>query len=137
MSKFPLFESLFQDTTHEHELPFPPERQTFIINHIADLDETGREVFYALIREDHLRRTNDPNILPPCCKQMKSGIRVEFDKVPLHMKYVLHSFIERHLRKLQEDAMFFQPRSSIDSSTPPSSATLKNTTATTVDHRVS
>lgn len=112
MSAFPLFDSLHHDTKHEHNLPFPPERQSFIVNHITDLDENGREIFYALIREDHLRHTKDATTLPPCCKQLRGGIRVEFDKVPIHMKYMLYAFIERHLRKVHEDAMFFQPSSS-------------------------
>lgn len=129
MSAFPLFESLFQDTTDEHTLPFPPERQAFVVSHISDLDENGREVFYALIREDHVRRSKDPNALPPCCKQMKSGIRIEFDKVPLHMKYMLYAFIQRHLRKLHEDALFFQPQQQHSSSSTLQNVKQKNISA--------
>jgi len=107
---FPLFQSLFEMTKDEHSIPFPSSSQEFIVKHINDLDENGREIFYAIIRQDQIQRY--PSIeLPSCCKQMKSGLRIEFDKVPNHVKYMLYSFIEKHLQKINEDAVFFQQSS--------------------------
>lgn len=105
---FPLFQSLFDDTLECHNDSFPSDYQEFILQHITDLDENGREIFYAIIRQDQLKRS--PSVsesLPTCCKQMKSGIRIDFDKIPNAVKHMLHSFIKKYLKKLNEDATFF------------------------------
>jgi hypothetical protein len=105
---FPLFQSLFQDTKDLHKDPFRKEDQEFILEHITNLDENGREIFYAIIRQDQLERTpTSAETLPNCCKQMKSGIRIDFDRIPNPVKHMLHSFIKKYLRKLNEDATFF------------------------------
>ena len=106
---FPLFESLHADTLANHLEPFPEDEQIRVLNHIADLDENGREIFYAIIRQDHVKRyPTSMNEMPSSCKQMKSGIRVDFDKIPNHLKYILAEFINRHVNKIKEDAMFFK-----------------------------
>lgn len=106
---FPLFQALYNDTKDRHDQPFPQDDQIFILEHIADLDEHGREIFYAIIRQDQLKRslTSNSNSLPTCCRQMKSGIRVDFDKIPNPVKYMLHSYIKKFLKKMNEDATFF------------------------------
>lgn len=104
---FPLFQALFNDTKDRHEKPFPKEHQEFILDHISNLDENGREIFYAIIRQDQIKQSPLPHALPSCCKQMKSGIRIDFDKIPNAVKYMLHSFIEKYMKKLNEDATFF------------------------------
>ena len=106
MSSFPLFETLYNDTKEQHANPFSNQDQQFVLENIAQLDENGREIFYAIIRQDQFKRcSNTTNDLPTCCKQMKSGIRVDFDKVPNHLKYILFEFIKRHLQKIQEDSL--------------------------------
>ena len=108
---FPLFESLYNDTLPNHNDPFPETEQTRVLEHIGDLDDNGREIFYAIIRQDHVKRyPNSIGDLPSSCKQMKSGIRVDFDKIPNHLKYILAEFINRHVNKIKEDAMFFSPK---------------------------
>lgn len=105
---FPLFQSLINETSESHNDSFPQEYQDFILQHITDLDENGREIFYAIIRQDQLKRYPDVSEpLPTCCKQMKSGIRVDFDKIPNSVKHMLHSFIKKYLKKVHEDATFF------------------------------
>ena len=107
---FPLFETLFNETIDKHNEPFSLHDQEYVLEHIGELDENGREIFYAIIRQDHIKRyPNSTNELPLSCKQMKSGMRVDFDKVPNHLKYILAEFITRHLKKMKEDAMFFSP----------------------------
>lgn len=105
---FPLFQALYNDTKDRHDEPFPQTEQEFILNHILDLDENGREIFYAIIRQDQINGVpTPPQSLPNCCKQMKSGIRIDFDKIPNSVKYMLHLFIKKYLKKLNEDATFF------------------------------
>lgn len=114
MSAFPLFESLFNETKNNHNEPFSIESQDFVLQHIQDLDEYGREIFYSIIRQDQLKRyPNSVNELPNSCKQMKSGIRIDFDKIPIHVKYMLEEFIKRHLNKINEDISFFNQKTKI------------------------
>ena len=108
-ASFPLFQSLFDDTLESHNDSFPSDYQEFILQHITDLDENGREIFYAIIRQDQIKKSSNvtADSLPTCCKQMKSGIRIDFDKIPNAVKHMLHSFIKKYLKKLNEDATFF------------------------------
>jgi hypothetical protein len=113
MNCFPLYETLFHETTTLRTLPFPQEDQQYIFRHVAQLDEYGREMFYAIIRQDHVLMTirehaSPPVHLPPSCRQLKSGLRIDFDKVPNHVKYMLREFIQRHLKKIHEDVLFFK-----------------------------
>lgn len=106
-SSFPLFNFLYDDTKKKQGVPFPIDQQEFILDHITDLDENGREIFYAIIRQYQLKYENSNINLPVYCKQLKSGIRIDFDKLSNHVKYMLHLFMEKHLTKLNEDAIFF------------------------------
>ena len=115
MSGFPLFESLYNDTKEKHGQQFPDEHREYVLNHIPNLDENGREIFYAIIRQDHVQRYPSlSNELPSFCKQLKSGIRIEFDDIPNSVKYMLYEFINRHLKKITEDAMFFKRKDNIE-----------------------
>lgn len=106
---FPLFKYLYDDTKEKHEIAFPIENQEFIISHINDLDENGREIFFAIIRQYQLKyESNNNNEIPNYCKQLKSGIRIDFNRLSNPVKYMLHEFMEKHLKKLNEDTVFFK-----------------------------
>lgn len=108
MTCFPLYETLFQETMACHTTLFPTDDQQYISRHIVHLDDDGKEIFYAIIRQDHIASHPDSTGLPPSCRQLKAGLRVDLDKVPNHVKYMLREFVSRHLKKLQEDTLFFQ-----------------------------
>lgn len=106
---FPLFTSLFNDTQCRHAQPLTSEDDEFFLKHISDLDDNGREIFYAVIRQDHVLANENvcPDALPPCCKQMKKGLRVDIDKIPLHLKHMLLLFLRKYIEKQKEEATFF------------------------------
>jgi hypothetical protein len=104
---FPLFDSLYTDTMDTHETEFTDENRQFILQHITDLDDYGREIFFAIIRKDQIKSMYTQT-LPSSCKQLKSGMRIDFDKIPNHVKFMLFEFMRRHLQKMNEDAIFLK-----------------------------
>jgi len=109
MSTFPLFDSLYTDAQHFEFVECKNEMKDFILHHIQDLDENGREIFFAIIRQYQILYEKPMSSdLPLYCKQLKSGIRIDFDKIPNVVKYMLHHFIKRHLHKMNEDVLFFK-----------------------------
>lgn len=115
-NSFPLFTSLFNDTRGRHTESLSTDDEEFFLKHISDLDDNGREIFYAIIRQHHILSTSNPSkapntstptVLPPCCKLMKKGIRIDFDKIPLELKHMLLLFLRKYMDKLKEDATLF------------------------------
>lgn len=104
MSQFPIYDSLCSEMTmtQEQQQHLLEEQENYLQEHVKDLDITGREIFYALIRKDEcMNGRTSPS--ESSCKQMKHGVRIDYDKLLPRTKLLLYMFLKRHEQKLAED----------------------------------
>lgn len=98
-SQFPLFNSLNNKTKQLKE--FTHKEKMDIIKDIKSFDKNGHELIYALIKAYDL---NDgilnPISFPYEGKQLKTGIKFDFDKFPNKLQNILGTFVEMH-KKLE------------------------------------
>lgn len=107
MSQFPIYDSLCQEIGNlmSHSTPedFSDADKEYLLETIKHLDVNGREIFYAIIHKDELALGRSPDEYS--FKQMKQGVRVDFDKLAIRTKILLHAFLKRHEAKLAEQIL--------------------------------
>ena len=81
---------------------------------IQNLDKTGQEHLYAIIRNYQLEYDKDDfDELPYKVKVKKSGYKWEMQKLPPRLVVMIRNFVELHLEKLQEETQrtsFFEKK---------------------------
>lgn len=102
MSQFPIYESLYNEIhpNGNKEFNLTEENEKFIQDQVKTLDINGREVFYGIIRKDEFIQGKQETEYS--FKQMKHGIRIDFDKLTSHTKTMLYAFLKRHEKNLKE-----------------------------------
>lgn len=107
MSQFPIYDSLCQEVGDlvDHCTPqdFLEADKAYIIDSIQHLDVNGREIFYAIIHKDELAQGRHPE--EHSFKQMKQGVRIDYDKLSTRTKILLRAFLKRHEVKLAEQIL--------------------------------
>lgn len=85
---FPLYHSIKCDDFKE----LSQEEKDKFIELIKDTSEDKMNIIYALIRSYHL--DNDINIqdIPYGGKNLKSGLKFDFDNLPSKLQFMLHTF---------------------------------------------
>lgn len=107
MSQFPIYDSLCQqigDLMHQcTPNDFSDADKEYVLESVKRLDMNGLEIFYAIIRKDELAqgRQQDEHSF----KQMKQGVRIDFDKLSVRTKILLHAFLKRHDAKMAEQIL--------------------------------
>ena len=95
MANFPLYTSLkmIKNTTEIDGKKF--------IKMFKKIDQKSHELIYALIRSFQMEKNIDVlnAALPFEGRQLKSGHRFNFDKLPLQLQHILYEFITRDLNK--------------------------------------
>jgi len=96
MANFPLYTSLKTITKNTTEI----DGKKFI-KMFKKIDPKSHELIYALIRSFQMEKNIDVlnAALPFEGRQLKSGYRFNFDKLPLHLQHILYEFINRDLNK--------------------------------------
>lgn len=101
MSQFPIYESLYNEIhSNGNTIIMNEENEKFIQDQVKTLDINGREVFYGIIRKDEFIQGKSSSEYS--FKQMKHGIRIDFDKLTPHTKTMLYAFLKRHEKNLKE-----------------------------------
>ena len=107
MSSFPLFDSLNKDIPKK-DLSID-EKEEFI-SKIQDIDNTGRDLVYALIQFYNISEENKPNSdeLPykGIKEEMSKGLQNltwTFTDFPIKLRHILYKFIKIHMQSVQED----------------------------------
>lgn len=99
---FPLYDMLSDNVSKKGELVplVKSSKEKLITNINKNMDETGYELIYSLIKAHHMNNNKD-NLykLPYNMKNLKLGLRVDLDNLPLTLQYILLEFIDRHLNK--------------------------------------
>lgn len=107
MSQFPIYDSLCQEIgdlmIHCTANDFSEADKEYLLESVKHLDLNGREIFYAIIHKDELAqgRNHDEHSF----KQMKQGVRIDFDKLSVRTKILLRAFLRRHEAKLAEQIL--------------------------------
>ena len=80
--------------------PLTKQQKEKLIISIKNIDDNGYELIYTLINVHYLNN-NKENLykLPYNIRNLKLGLRVDIDNLPLPLQYMLLEFIEIHLKK--------------------------------------
>jgi hypothetical protein len=99
MSLQNLYNSLKNDV---QDCPFT-EKDKFLKN-VAQLDEKGHEMFYAIVKTHQLENKKDsyPQ-LPYESKFVSSKLRIDFEKLPTQLKHILCKFMNMHILSMEEE----------------------------------
>jgi len=110
---FPLFQTIYRQT-QDVELTMSNEEKLGLSEKIQNLDKTGQEHLYAIIRNYQLEYDKDDfDELPYKVKVKKSGYKWEMQKLPPRLVVMIRNFVELHLEKLQEETQrtsFFEKK---------------------------
>lgn len=109
MSNFPLYDSLNKDFSKK-DLTVK-EKEEFL-NKIENIDETGRDLIYALIQFFHIENEKDfsSNVLPykgirEETSKGKENLTWTFTDFPIKLRHILYKFIQMHTQSMEEDTV--------------------------------
>jgi len=107
MSNFPLFDSLNKDLPKK-DLTIN-EKEEFI-SKIQDIDNTGRDLVYALIQVYSISEENKNNFDELPYKGIKEertkgvqDLTWTFTDLPIKLRHILYKFIKIHTQSVEED----------------------------------
>jgi hypothetical protein len=104
MSNFPLYADLLKKVPKKD---LTAKQKIDVINTIKNMDKSGREIVYALIRSHQLENTSDltTNTLPPYSGYVTNGNPTfDFNDFPIPLRHILYKFanIQRISKKDDE-----------------------------------
>jgi hypothetical protein len=68
-----------------------------ILEDVKSFDDNGHELIYTLIKVYHINNTEGSNLeYPYGSKLFKTGIRFDFNQLPLKLQHVIFNFVEMH-----------------------------------------
>lgn len=109
MSNFPLYDSLNRNLSKK-DLTVK-EKEEFL-NKIENIDETGRDLVYALIQVYRIQNENDItlDILPykgirEQTSKGKENVTWNFTDFPIKLRQILYKFIQMHTQSMEEDTV--------------------------------
>ena len=88
---FPLY-TIINDKLTEDLKPLTKGEKEKMISKIKQLDDNQHEHIYALIKVHHLENENEFK-LPYGMKNLKLGIRVDIDTIPIKLQYIIKEFL--------------------------------------------
>ena len=100
---FPLYDTLSNEIENEEDIEFKKKEK--LMKDIKSLDNKGHETIYALIKVFKIQNDESTSTLtiPYEGKNIKAGIKFEFDKLPIKLKYMLLKFVELHIKNMEEN----------------------------------
>ncbi len=81
----------------ENLLDLTDESKSSLIQSILNINKSGSELIYCIIRSYENEKGSD-NTIPFNGKIQKSGIRFELDALDIKLKHMLKTFIDMHER---------------------------------------
>lgn len=107
MSNFPLYDSLNKDFPKK-DLTIK-EKEEFL-NKIENIDDTGRDLVYALIQVYRIQNEKDLSldVLPykgirEQTSKGKENVTWNFTVFPIKLRHILYKFIQMHTQSMEED----------------------------------
>jgi hypothetical protein len=85
---FPLYHSINLDDFKELTVD---EKDKFI-DSFKDMSEDKHKIIYALVRAYHLDHDNNLQEIPYGGKNLKSGLKFDFDNLPSKLQFMLYTF---------------------------------------------
>ena len=110
---FPLFDTIYKQT-ESTDLSIPHQERLDLAEQISQLDKSGHEYIYAIIRNYQLELDQeDFNELPYKVRLKRQGMKWEMQKLPPRLLVMIRHFVFLHLQKLQEETQrttFFEKK---------------------------
>jgi len=105
MSNFPLYDTLFNEITTNEDIS-DKEKDKFI-KMVKNIDQTGYELIYVLIRVYQLENSEDKSTfkLPFGGKYSKEDIKFDLNELPNKLKHMLYRFVNIHTKKIEEETI--------------------------------
>jgi len=97
---FPLYDSL---NINLIDKDLSPSQKDGFIKKVKELDDSGSELMYALIRFHYIKMENDTLSLPYDCKIQKNDMQFDMERFPYKLKQILYTFLKKHAKKMKED----------------------------------
>lgn len=112
MSNFPLYDSLSKDILNKD---LSIKQKNDFINNVKNIDNTGSELIYALIKVYHIQNIDEKNtiILPFEGEYLNNEIKFDLDKLPNKLKQILFKFLQIHTKTMKEDIVINENRGEI------------------------
>lgn len=85
---FPLYQSIKRDDFKE----LTTEEKDKFMEVLKDMSEDKHKVIYALIRAYHLEHDINMQEIPYGGKNLKSGLKFDFDNLPSKLQFMLYNF---------------------------------------------
>ncbi len=85
---FPLYQSIKRDDFKE----LTTEEKDKFMEIFKDMSEDKHKVIYALIRAYHLEHDVNMQEIPYGGKNLKSGLKFDFDNLPSKLQFMLYNF---------------------------------------------
>ena len=104
MNKFPLYTTLYKDTTTK-DLKVS-EKKNFI-KCLSQVEDDASELIYVLIKIYYMEENPDgENTWTPYgSKFVKNNIEFDINLLPNRLKQIINKFLTFHLQKIQEDRL--------------------------------
>ena len=103
MANFPLYDNLNVNLKNKDLLV---REKTDFITKINKIDHDGIELIYALIKVHYIKNKEDQDqeyALPYEGKYVEGDMKFDLDNFPTDLKQILYKFIDRHMKKMEED----------------------------------
>jgi hypothetical protein len=95
---FPLYDSLYRETENKEKDLTPTQKNNFM-KKISDVDSTGMELIYVLIRSYQNNNTGESCIV----KVTTDEVYVDLERMPIRLKHMIFTFIQKHLKTMEEE----------------------------------
>ena len=90
----PVYEML-SNTSSNEDLDIE-EKETFI-NNIKNINQTGHDLIYVIIKAYESENTNEKKMYPYGGKMLKTGLKFDLDSFDNKLKQILFRFIKLHM----------------------------------------
>jgi len=107
MSGFPLYDNLIKDLPKKD---LSAKQKTEFVENIKLIDDSGKELLYALIQFYYINsepKTNDPLPFKGVKEETSSGlVNISWclSDFPIKLRCLLHKFLVMHIKTIQEES---------------------------------
>lgn len=101
--QFFLYDRLVGEITDTTDLK--ESEKSELIDRFKEIDLSGRELVYAVIKAYQMKHDNPKNTLhlPYEGKAQKTGVKFDLEKFPNRLKRMIVRFVEMHILKMEEE----------------------------------
>ena len=97
---FPLYDTLCNNISSKS---ISVKNKKIIIGHLENIDETGKELVYALIKIHSIKNSKNTESLPYNAVYQNNDITWNIDELPGDLQNILLKFLNMHMEKINEE----------------------------------